>query len=319
MSVDYLRFSLTDRCNLNCFYCAPLDRRQFLSRREVLTYEEIIRTVSLFVKLGIKKLRLTGGEPLIKKDIVWLIGMLKAIKGLDEIAVTTNGIYLEELAYPLKNAGLDRLNISIDTLKTERYKAITGFDQLKSVRSGIEKAIEAGFDPVKLNVILMKGVNDDEVEDFIRLTFNHPLIVRFIEFFPTNKRSLKLAGSLIKNDVVKERINGYFGKMERVYGVRGNGPAEYYKLKGSKGSVGFISSASENFCAGCNRIRIDCAGRICPCLFSGHTHDIKPLLRDSSRDDESITEYIKEAFEVKSKYRKNSNACHQVEMSSIGG
>ena len=319
MMIDYLRFSLTDRCNLNCLYCAPLDRSQFLSHREVLTYEEIIRTVSLFVKLGIKKLRLTGGEPLIKKNIVWLIRMLKAIRGLDEIALTTNGVYLKELACSLKDAGLDRLNISIDTLNRERYKAITGFDFFCNVWAGIEKAIEAGFDPVKLNVILMKGINDDGVEDFVRLTFNHSLIVRFIEFFPTNKRSMKLADSLIRNDVIKKRINSYFGKMERVYDIRGNGPAEYYKLKGSKGSVGFISSASENFCAGCNRIRIDCAGRICPCLFSGHTHDIKPLLRDSARDDESIIGYIKEVFEVKSKYRKNSNACHQVEMSSIGG
>ena len=319
MTIDYLRFSLTDRCNLNCFYCTPLDRNQFLSRQEVLTYEEIIRAVSLFVKLGIKKLRLTGGEPLIKKDVAWLIGMLKAINGLDEISITTNGIYLKELACPLKDAGLDRLNVSIDTLKKDRYKVITGFDYFDDVWDGIEEAMKTGFDPVKLNVILVKGVNDDEVKDFVRLTYSYPLIVRFIEFFPTNRRALKLADSSVKNDTVKEIIQNNFGYMESISGVKGNGPAEYYKLADSKGCIGFISSYTEDFCSGCNRIRIDCAGRICPCLFSGHTHDIKPLLRNSAQDDKAIIEYMKEVFEIKSRYRKNANDCHLVEMSSIGG
>jgi len=271
------------------------------------------------MKLGIKKLRLTGGEPLIKKDLVELVCMLKTIEGLDEIAITTNGVYLKELAYPLKKAGLDRLNISIDTLNRERYRTITGFDYFDNVWGGIEKAVEVGFDPVKLNIILMEGINDDEVEDFIRLTFNYPLIVRFIEFFPTNKRLLRFTDAVVKNYAVKEKIKGCFGEIEKVSSVKGNGPAEYYKLKGSKGIVGFISSYTENFCSRCNRIRIDCAGRICPCLFSGHTHDIKPLLRNNTQDDEALIEYMKDIFKIKSKYKKDMKTRYQLEMSSIGG
>ncbi len=319
MTIDYLRFSLTDRCNLNCFYCAPLDRSRFLSRREMLTYEEIVRAASLFVKLGIKKLRLTGGEPLIKKDAARLIGMLKSINGLDEIAVTTNGTCLKELAYSLREAGLDRLNVSIDTLKKDRYRAITGFDYFDEVWEGIEEVMKIGFGPVKLNVILIKGVNDDEAEDFARLTFTYPLIVRFIEFFPANRRFLKLTDSAVKNSAVKKLIQNRFGNMDSARGIKGNWPAEYYKLSGSKGFLGFISGYTEDFCSGCNRIRIDCAGRIYPCLFSDYTRDIKPLLRDSARSDEDIIEYMKEIFETKSRYRKNAKARRQVEMSGIGG
>lgn len=319
MSIDYLRFSLTDRCNLNCFYCTPLDRSRFLSRPEVLTYEEMVKVVSLFVKLGIKKLRLTGGEPLIKKDLVELIGMFKTIEGLNEVAITTNGVYLKELAYPLKKAGLDRLNISIDTLNRGRYKAITGFDHFDNVWAGIEKAVETGFDPVKLNVILMKGVNDDEVEDFARLALDRPLIIRFIELFPTNKRSLRFADTVVKNYEIKKRISDSFGEIEKISSVKGNGPAEYYKMKGSKGIVGFISSYTENFCSGCNRIRIDCAGRVCPCLFSGHTHDVKSFLRNGAQDDEALIEYMEDIFKIKSRYRKDIKNRYQLEMSSIGG
>lgn len=209
-TVDYLRFSLTDRCNLNCIYCTPLEKGQFLARSEVLTYEEIARVVSLFVKAGISRLRLTGGEPLLKKDIVSLVGMLKNIDGLEEISLTSNGVYLKDLAFGLKDAGLSRVNISIDTLKKEKFKGITGFDLFDDVWSGVLRSIEAGLNPVKLNVILMKGINDDELFDFVRLTFEYPLIVRFIEFFPTNKRSMKFAGYLVRSDDVKTRIAGHF-------------------------------------------------------------------------------------------------------------
>ena len=198
IGIDYLRLSLTDRCNLNCLYCTPLERGQFLTRGEVLSYEEIVRAVSLFVKAGVRKLRLTGGEPLIKKNIVGLIKMLKRIDSLEEIAMTTNGVYLKDLASPLKAAGLDRVNISIDTLKKEKYKSITGFDYFDDVWAGIKESLGSGLNPVKLNVILMKGLNDDEVLDFARLSFEYPLVIRFIEFFPTNKRSSKLSGALIK-------------------------------------------------------------------------------------------------------------------------
>lgn len=318
VNVDYLRFSLTDRCNLNCMYCTPLGKSRFLSRDEVLSYEEITKVVTLFVKAGVRKLRLTGGEPLIKKNIVELVKMLKKIKGLQEIAMTTNGVYLKDIAGQLKAAGLGRVNISIDTLKKEKFKSITGYDYLDDVWAGINESIGVGLSPVKLNVILMKGINDEEILDFAQLTVKHPLIIRFIEFFPTNKRSSELSNTLIRTDAVKEKIIKCFGTIEAAYGVKGNGPAKYYKLNNSKGIIGFISSLSDNFCDRCNRLRIDCAGRICPCLFSGHTHDIRPLLRGGQKD-KDLLKYIKEIFKIKSKYRKDITPRQQLEMSSIGG
>lgn len=318
INVDYLRLSLTDRCNLNCIYCTPLEKDRFLSREEVLSYEEITRAVSVFVKAGIRKLRLTGGEPLIKRDITDLIKMLKAVGGLRELTMTTNGVYLDALADGLKQAGIDRINISLDTLKKEKFKSITGFDLFDQVWRGVERSLQAGLNPVKLNVIMMKGINDDEILDFARLTCEYPLCVRFIEFFPTNRRSGKFAGLLISSAEVKKEIARHYGISENISGVPGNGPAEYHKLKGSKGTIGFINSSTGDFCDRCNRIRIDCAGRICPCLFSGSIQDIRPLLR-GARNDEALLNYIKEAFKMKSQYKKSTAKAQQLEMSSIGG
>ena len=238
--IDYLRFSITDRCNLNCLYCTPLERDRILAREEVLRYEEIVILARAFVKAGIKNLRLTGGEPLGRKNIVDLISMLKMIDGLEEITVTTNGVYLENLADKLKKAGLDRINISINTLKKERFKSIAGSDYFNKVWAGIEKAIEVGLFPLKLNVIIMKGINDDEIIDFVRLAIDRQLIVRFIEFFPANKRFDRLAGYLVKDECVKKEIIKQFGPMEKVYQIKGNGPSEYYNINDSKGIIGFI-------------------------------------------------------------------------------
>jgi len=318
IGADYLRLSLTDKCNLNCIYCTPLEKKHFLSREEILSYEEIAKTVAAFVKVGVRKVRLTGGEPLIKKNIIGLIKMLKKIDGLQEIAMTTNGVCLKGLAPQLKGAGLDRVNISIDSLKKEKFKAITGYDYFDDVWAGINESIGVGLNPVKLNVILMKGINDDEILDFAQLTVKHPLAIRFIEFFPTNKRSSELSGALITTDAVKERIVRNLGVIKCVSDVKGNGPAKYYKLSNSKGIIGFISSLSDNFCNECNRLRIDCAGRICPCLFSGHTHDIRPLLRGGQKD-KDLLKYIKGIFKIKSKYRKDITIRQQLEMSTIGG
>lgn len=316
--VDYLRLSLTDRCNLNCVYCTPLQKEEFLSHDEVLRYEEMAESVELFVKAGVRKVRLTGGEPLIKKNITGLIRMLKGIKALEEIAMTTNGVYLKGCASQLKESGLDRVNISIDTLKKEKFKSITGFDHFDDVWSGIHESIRHGLNPVKLNVIVMKGINDDEILDFARLTLDHPLIVRFIEFFPTNKRSAKLTHVLVKTDEVKRKITGYFGAMREAGSIKGNGPAQYYGLREARGAIGFISGCSEDFCGTCNRIRMDCSGKIYPCLFSAATHDIRHLLR-SMPDKDSVFKHIEEAFKVKHNYKKDFALTRQLEMSSIGG
>lgn len=316
--IDYLRLSVTDRCNLNCLYCSPLEKGRFLTHNEILRYEEMVKIVKAFVKLGVRKVRLTGGEPLIKKNIMYLIGKLSGIKGLEEVAMTTNGVYLKDIAVHLKEAGLDRINISIDTLKKEKYIAITGIDCFEGAWRGIYSALESGLAPVKLNVVVMKGINDDEVLDFVRLTFKYPLNVRFIEFFPAGKQSGERVHYIIGNSEIKKKIAGRFGEMKRTFEIKGNGPAEYYKLEDSRGSIGFIDSYNRDFCNECNRVRVDCAGRISPCLFSGYIYDLRQILRNGKNDDE-LSMIIKNALEAKSGYNKKIMAGSKVEMSTIGG
>lgn len=317
--IDYLRLSVTDRCNLNCLYCTPREKDRFLSPSEILQNEEMVRLVDAFVKSGIKSLRLTGGEPLTRQDIIGLVGTLKSIKGLQDLAITTNGVYLKNLAHQLKQAGLDRINISLDTLKKSRFKYITGVDCFDEVWAGVEESIEAGFNPIKLNVILMKGINEDEIIDFVHLAINRHLIVRFIEFFPVNEKLNKLSNCLVKNIEVKERIIEHFGPIQSVSEIEGNGPAEYYTLKDSKAVVGFISSVSKDFCSECNRIRVDCAGRVSPCLFSGHIRNLKPLLQNKGNETALLKE-ISDILMIKSRFKKKEvGSCCAIEMSSIGG
>ena len=315
--IDYLRLSVTDRCNLNCVYCTPLEKSRFLVRSEILTHEELARAAAAFVGAGVRKIRLTGGEPLIKKGLVELVGMLRGIKGLEELAMTTNGVFLKNAAARLRSAGLDRVNISLNTLKKERFRAVTGSDVFGEVWRGVKKA-EACFSRVKLNVILMKGVNDDEMHDFARLTVERPLTVRFIEYFPANNRSGKLAGALVKSEEVKAGIAARFGALTELPQVKGAGPARRYKLKGAKGELGFISNRTENFCSVCNRMRMDCAGKIYPCLFSESTHELRTLLRKGAGT-EAVAEHIKKVFLIKSGYRKDNAPARNLEMSHIGG
>lgn len=316
--VNYLRFSLTDKCNLNCLYCTPLEKGQFLDRCDVLSYEEMAKAVDLFVRAGIRKLRLTGGEPLIKKDIVDLVKMLRGIKGLEEISMTTNGIFLEDKARSLKEAGLDRINVSLDTLRRQRFEAITGVDGFDKTWAGVKAAMEAGLSPVKLNVILLKGYNDDEALDFASLTLKLPLIVRFIEFFPTNKRSKELSGRRVTTEETKTAIIKGLGELAPVSEINGNGPAEYGRLRACVGAVGFISSFTKDFCRACNRVRVDCTGKVSPCLFSGPVYDMRPFLRDDKKEGQAF-EYIKKILGEKQGHKNKNSHNFKTEMSSIGG
>jgi len=335
MAIDYLRLSITDRCNLNCLYCTPLERSEFLKREEVLRYEEISRMVGVFVKAGIKNVRITGGEPLIKKDLVELVKMLKSIDGLKELSLTTNGVNLDSCVESLKDAGLDRINISLDTLRKERFQQITGQDSLREVLKGISKVSKLGFSPVKLNMIPMLGINDDEIVDFVNFASDNNLYVRFIEFFPTNTRSQKMRECTIINQEVKQRIEDEFGKLtslrhsdpERFLSkeknlinnkIIGNGPAKYYRMNNSLIPIGFISSYTENFCHSCNRIRVNCAGRISPCLFSGYRYDIQPLLRSGAREEDMLA-YVKNVMREKPCFRKAALGEPKIEMSTLGG
>lgn len=326
IGIDYLRLSLTDRCNLNCVYCTPLEKKGFLRHEDLLRHEEIARAVAAFVKAGVRKVRLTGGEPLVKKNIAGLVRMLRGIPGLEELALTTNGLLLAELAAPLREAGLDRVNISLDSLKKETFAKITGADSFDRVWRGVEAALEMWPRGVKLNVVLMRRLNEAEAADFARLTLDRPLAVRFIEFYATNERAARLGDALVPTAETRRRIEDALGPLEAVAPSAADGPARVYKLRGAAGDgagptagrIGFISGRSDYFCGACNRVRMDCTGKVYPCLFSGATHDLKDLLRRGAPE-EALASYIKKIFLVKSNHRKDSPGSGHIEMSSIGG
>lgn len=318
MAVDYLRLSLTDRCNLNCSYCTPLEKAGYLKHEELLRHEELARAAAAFVRAGVTKIRLTGGEPLLKKNLVGLVGMLKAIPGLRELALTTNGVLLKDLAAPLRAAGLDRVNVSLNSLDARTYKRITGADKMEDAWDGLMAATRAGFAGVKLNMVVMKGVNDAEVAEFARLSIDFPLAVRFIEFFPANERSRELGDALVPTAETKRRVEAAYGPLRRVPPGPADGPAQLYTRADGKGRIGFISGRSDYFCGACNRVRMDCTGRVYPCLFSPATHTLKDLLRAAAPDD-ALVDHIKKIFLVKSKYKKDSPTAGHIEMSSLGG
>ena len=316
--VDYLRLSLTDRCNLNCVYCTPLEKGGYLKHDDLLRHEELARAAAAFVRAGVTKIRLTGGEPLLRKNIVGLVKLLRAIPGLKELALTTNGLLLGPLAADLRAAGLDRVNISLDTLRRKTFQEITGADGLARVWEGINASLAAGFSEVKLNAVLMKGVNAGEAPDFARLTGERPLTVRFIEFYPANQRAARLKEALFTTPEAKKSIEDALGPLEELPAARSDGPARVYKLPGAKGKIGFISGRSSYFCGACNRVRMDCAGRVYPCLFSPSTHSLKDLLRAGAPDD-ALADYLEKIFLVKSNYKKDSATAGHIEMSSLGG
>lgn len=293
--INYLRISVTDLCNLNCVYCSAGSIAR-LSHHDILRYEEIQRIVRVAAGMGITKVRLTGGEPLARPEFVKLVGMIAEIDGIDDVAVTTNGILLGKLASELKEAGLNRVNVSLDTLKRDRFKQITGGDKLATVLGGIEAAHRAGLEPVKINVVVMRGKNDDEILDFGRKTITDGWHVRFIEFMPFGMCGTEGVETVPTSEIY-ERLQ-VLGKLEPIAGPAGNGPAKYFQFPGSKGSVGFITPMTEHFCATCNRLRITSDGQLRPCLLGNDEVDLKTALRDGSSDDE-IKRLIQQAVNIK--------------------
>ncbi|MEW6620951.1 MAG: GTP 3',8-cyclase MoaA [bacterium] len=315
--IDYLRLSITDMCNLRCLYCRPFEEIGKKSHFEVLRYEEIVRIASLMVRLGVKKIRITGGEPLIKRDVNHLIEKLFRIEGLEDLALTTNGTLLAQSAPLLKQAGLKRVNISLDSLDEQRYTLITGGGNLKAVLSGIDAALRANLKPVKVNMVVMNGINADEVEDFAWLTLDRALEVRFIEFMPIGRQDkLEWQREYLPNWVVKERLARYFhlvpAKVEA-----GNGPAEYYQIKGACGKLGFISSISDHFCQRCNRLRLTPDGHLRVCLGQTTEFDLKGPLREGASDNE-LTQIIIQAIKSKP-ISGNFNLKGNRQMVAIGG
>lgn len=284
--IDYLRVSITDRCNLKCIYCIPEKGLKHFNQKDILTTNEIIRFISIAHKHGLRKVRLTGGEPLMRHDIVSLISLIREI-GIQDLSMTTNGLLLTEQAGALKNAGLRRVNISLNTLNAKKYKAITHGGDIHCVWKAVREAETAGLYPIKINVVPIRGMNDDEILEFASLTFEKDYHIRFIEFMPIgpNKWSEDVC---VKKQELMEKISG-LGKLNLLE-FKGGGPSRNYRIEGAKGVIGFISPISDCFCEHCNRLRLTAHGKILPCLFSDIEIDIKTPLREgiSDRDIEAL-------------------------------
>ena len=319
--INYLRLSVTDRCNLRCIYCMPDEGIEFLPHSEILSYEEMLQLARLAVISGIRKIRLTGGEPLVRRGIIGFLRELSQIEGLEEISLTTNGILLKQFAAEIKDCGINRINVSMDTLKPERFLQITRRDDFDRAWDGILEAERLGFDPVKINVVAMRGINDDEIIDFARLTLKKPYHIRFIEFMPVGEQNNWSHQKFISTDEIFDEIQK-LGVLKPVRSPHAlDGPAERYILEHGKGEIGFIGALSNHFCANCNRMRLTAEGQLRGCLFSDDEIDIKTPLRQGKDDS-----YLLALMELaKKKKPKNHGLMHPErrkcirKMSSIGG
>lgn len=277
-TIEYLRISITDRCNFKCIYCISHQDWKWVPHKEILSFEDIEEIVKVGTKLGVKRVRLTGGEPLIRKDVEILIKKLASITDLVDLSLTTNGYYLEELGSKLKKAGLNRINISLDTMNREKFKKITGIDGLDKVLRGVETALSLAFYPVKINVVVIRGFNDDEILDLAKLSLDLPLEIRFIEFMPIGKNSLWNENHIVPASEIKEILSSYRPLLPAL--SVGGGPAKIFRWEGAKGKIGIISPITEHFCNRCNRFRITPDGRLRPCLFSDIEINLKPALKE---------------------------------------
>jgi cyclic pyranopterin phosphate synthase len=321
--INYLRVSITDRCNLRCTYCMPKDGLSLLGHDDILRYEDFLRIISVAARLGITKVRITGGEPLVRRGVVDFVAALGAIPGLTDVSLTTNGILLESHAEQLFQAGIRRINVSLDSLDPGKYAQITRGGDLQAVLRGIRKAREVGFAPLKINIVAIRGVNDDEILAFARLTLADPYQIRFIEMMPVGQAGDENDGGYLSNTTIRERIET-LGELVPVNGTRqkSDGPARIFRLPGGVGEIGFISPVSRHFCGTCNRLRLTADGHLRACLLSDEEVDLKPLLR--SGGDEQIGRLI--AGVIARKPRQHELACDERQikkcvkaMHSIGG
>ncbi|MFH0877423.1 MAG: GTP 3',8-cyclase MoaA [Candidatus Omnitrophota bacterium] len=316
---SYLRLSVTDACNLDCFYCRPSLRPRVLKNKERLTREELLFLADALCLRGIKHIRLTGGEPLLWKDLFWLAEELSA-KKIPLLSLTTNGLSLSDFAKRLGASGVGRINISLDTLKRGRFKKLTGTDGLSRVLEGISAARAAGVFELKLNVLLFKGVNDDEILDFVAFGLTHSVDVRFIEYFATKSPCDRTPSGFVATSAVKETIEQQYGSLDFMGSDPQGGPAQYYRIKETAdegaGRIGFISSVTDFFCRACNRLRLTCDGKLFVCLHSDYHLDLESALR--TRDDQRLAKLLDEAFANKKFYNK-AMCARAFEMSSVGG
>ena len=310
--INYLRLSVTDLCNLRCKYCMPDGVACKLNHEDILRLEEIEKIADIFISLGITKIRITGGEPLLRKNIMSLINNLGRREGLKELALTTNGILLKDFAKDLKQAGVNSINISLDTLNKQKFYDLTGKDDLHKVLEGLEETKKIGFKSIKLNVVLIKNFNDDEIEDFIDLTMHENIDVRFIELMPVGSCASWALGKYILNNIVLEKMP----ELKKEYHQELSSPALYYKLPQAKGRVGLINSVTGKFCAWCNRIRLSADGHLKLCLHKNNEIDLKKYIREKKDIDKIVREFVLEKPES---HKLENGVYSDKDMFRIGG
>ncbi|MCC6927441.1 MAG: GTP 3',8-cyclase MoaA [Gemmatimonadaceae bacterium] len=305
--IEYLRISVTDRCNFRCLYCMPLEGLEWLPKRDILSYEEIAEVVRQLAPLGLRRLRITGGEPTIRPELPTLVGMLKAVPHIEDIALSTNGVRLPQLAPALAAAGLDRVNMSADSLQEARIAAIARRNLGLSPVDAARAAEAAGLSPIKINMVVMRGINDDEVVDFARLALDHPWHVRFIELMPVGDMRELTWEHVVPSEEILQRLSA-LGPLTSDAGPRGNGPAQYYRINGSPGTVGVITPMTHTYCGACNRVRLTADGRLRTCLYGDHEVN----LRDPLRRGEALEPLFRQALAEKPKE-------HQLLQMQVGG
>ena len=319
--LTYLRLSVTDRCNLRCVYCAPQTDFSLFPHEDILRFEEIDLICRAFALSGVKKIRVTGGEPLVRRDILELVGSISSIDGIEEVCMTTNGVLLREYARGLFNAGVRHVNISLDTLDPEKFLRITGRDRFHDVWAGIMTLLDMGFGPVKINCVVMKGVNDDETVSLASLAGKYPVDVRFIEFMQIGDGSSWRPSSFMESREVRMKIEKTMGKLAPCEGGNVSGPARMFRQPGMPGRLGFISPLSDHFCATCNRLRMTPDGRLRLCLFSDNEIDIREKVRGGI-DVRQLSEYLSQVAGMKPENYvsagRNIPSCGR-RMSKIGG
>jgi GTP 3',8-cyclase len=324
-----LRISVTDRCNFRCSYCMPLDEYEWINKKEILTFEEISRLATLFVGLGVEKIRLTGGEPLVRQNLDKLVAQLSSIPGLKDLCLTTNGALLAEKVSALKAAGLSRINVSVDSLDPEKFKRITKRGDLSKVLDGIFAAKDHGLDPIKLNAVIERGLNEDDVLHLVEFSRDNGFSIRFIEYMDVGNSNDWTSGKLVSKKEIIEKIHSRY-PLKEVGRAGGSAPSVDYEFVDERGDVGVIASVTEPFCSSCTRVRLTADGKIVTCLFSGVGHDFKALLRRGASDQE-ITDFITsiwqkrtdrysdERLEALRSSSYNPKSHKKIEMISLGG
>jgi GTP 3',8-cyclase len=327
--VHDLRISVTDRCNFRCSYCMPLDKYEWIDKKEILTFEEITRLATLFVGLGVEKIRLTGGEPLVRQNLDRLVGQLSPIQGLNDLCLTTNGALLGEKIHALKLAGLRRINVSLDSLDPDKFRQITKRGDLDKVLEGIFAAKSHGLHPIKLNAVIERGVNDEDILPLVEFSRQHGFAMRFIEYMDVGNANNWTSEKLVpKNEMIAKIHSRY--PLKEVGRAQGSAPSVDYEFVDGQGDIGVIASVTEPFCSSCTRVRITADGKIVTCLFSETGHDVKALLRSGASDEEILKllgsiwrtradRYSLDRLEALRSANYDPKSHKKIEMISLGG